>query len=87
MDAEQLERMKKMMRARGMSEEQIEARIKSGGPGPGGGGRPGHRPDFSSMSPEQLEQAKEFMRARGMSEEQIEARIQGEQEPSEAAGR
>ena len=84
MSPEQLEQIKERMRSRGMTEEQIEARLAGGGPPHGGPER--RRPDFASMSPEQLERAKEFMRARGMTEQQIEARIRGEGRQPEPAG-
>jgi hypothetical protein len=80
MSPEQLERAKEFMRSRGLTDEQIEERIRGGGPGADPSSRPGGRPDgppdLAAMSPEQLERAKELMRRRGLTEEQINERIE-----------
>jgi RND family efflux transporter MFP subunit len=80
MNPEQLERAKEFMRSRGLTDEQIEERIRGGGPGADPSSRPGGRPDgppdLAAMSPEQLERAKELMRRRGLTEEQINERIE-----------
>jgi membrane fusion protein (multidrug efflux system) len=88
MSPEQLEQIKERMRARGMTDEQIEARLQGGGPGGGGPGDPaaggfgggpgrgGPRLDISKMTPEEIDQLKERMRSRGLTEEQIEERLQ-----------
>jgi RND family efflux transporter MFP subunit len=85
MTPERLEQIKERMRARGMTEEQIEERLAASrqGRAPGGfregqaakGGPPGRRLDPPQMTPEQLEKLKQRMRDRGMPEEQIEERL------------
>lgn len=78
---EQREAIRSRMRTMGMSEEEIERRLREGWGGRRpGGARPGGPPG-GPMTPEQIEALRERLRAQGLSEEQIEARIARRQRP------